>query len=224
MLNTEQIHNNKELYLDLLNSINRDGIESLSAFISSTDFFEAPASTTYHTSYEGGLCEHSLNVYSNLKKLINLYGMDELFSDDSVKIVSLLHDLSKTNFYEKYVKNEKFYNDNGSKSDDFGRYDWVSVLNYKVKDSSIRTVAGDHGFNSFFLVSKYIPMTDEEIISILNHHAGMGDSNPNRDMNSILNKYTLAFLLHLADMASCYITENTNIKKIENEQNNTEAA
>ena len=40
----------------------RDGIKCLMDWLGSTDFFEAPASTRFHGSYEGGLCQHSLNV------------------------------------------------------------------------------------------------------------------------------------------------------------------
>ena len=42
--------------------IKRDGINDLMDWLGSTDFFEAPASTRFHGSYEGGLCQHSLNV------------------------------------------------------------------------------------------------------------------------------------------------------------------
>lgn len=49
--------------------IKRDGINDLMDWLGSTDFFEAPASTRFHGSYEGGLCQHSLNVGKWLNKL-----------------------------------------------------------------------------------------------------------------------------------------------------------
>ena len=38
----------EEKFLDLLQSVNRDGMEDLINFIKKTDFFKAPASTRYH--------------------------------------------------------------------------------------------------------------------------------------------------------------------------------
>ena len=48
--------------------ITRDGADKLLDYLASPacDFFTAPASTRFHGSYEGGLCEHSLNVYDCL--------------------------------------------------------------------------------------------------------------------------------------------------------------
>lgn len=53
----------KEEFLMLLRSVNREGMDELINFIEKSDFFKAPASTRFHGSYEGGLLEHSLNVY-----------------------------------------------------------------------------------------------------------------------------------------------------------------
>ena len=41
----------KEEYLELLKSINREGIDDLIKFIESTDFFKAPASTRFHGNF-----------------------------------------------------------------------------------------------------------------------------------------------------------------------------
>ena len=58
----------KEKFIELLKSTNRDGIDKLLAWIEKSDFYKAPASTRFHGSYEGGLLEHSLNVYKVLKQ------------------------------------------------------------------------------------------------------------------------------------------------------------
>ena len=48
-------------------TITRDGIDNLMDWLENdTDFFTSPASTRYHGSYEGGLVEHSLNVFNQL--------------------------------------------------------------------------------------------------------------------------------------------------------------
>ena len=57
---------NKERFIEIFKTkIKRDGSEKLLDFLLSdaSDFFTAPASTRYHAAYEGGLVEHSLNVY-----------------------------------------------------------------------------------------------------------------------------------------------------------------
>lgn len=53
-------------YEDLLLSVKREGIENLLSFIRKSDFYTAPASTKFHSCHEGGLLEHSLNVYDCL--------------------------------------------------------------------------------------------------------------------------------------------------------------
>lgn len=60
---------NKERFIELLRSTKREGIEKLIDFLEKTDFFTAPASTRFHSSYEGGLLQHSLNVYDCLAGL-----------------------------------------------------------------------------------------------------------------------------------------------------------
>lgn len=78
---------NKERFISLLTSVKRDGIEDLLKWLEESDFYEAPASTRFHGSYKGGLLQHSLNVYDELKRL--------------------LHDLCKANLYAIEKKNRK---------------------------------------------------------------------------------------------------------------------
>ena len=66
MLDNKQIEENKNYFIALIKSIKRDDsdIDSLIDYLENkSDFFTAPASTVYHNNFEGGLCEHSLNVY-----------------------------------------------------------------------------------------------------------------------------------------------------------------
>ena len=61
----------KEEFVKILREkIKRDGIEDLINYLEKSDFFTAPASAKYHCDREGGLCEHSLNVYNRLHKII----------------------------------------------------------------------------------------------------------------------------------------------------------
>ena len=115
MITNEKIEQNKQEFISLLRTIKREGarIEELISKLENSDFFTAPASTKYHASYKGGLCQHCLNVYNNLMMLNESknIGVD----NDSIIIVSLLHDLSKMNFFEISYRNKKQYSDYGTK-------------------------------------------------------------------------------------------------------------
>ena len=86
-------------------NIKRDGLEDLLGWLQKSDFFTAPASTRYHGAYEGGLCEHSLDVYHMAKKAIAGYELE--LTEESVVVATLFHDLCKVNFYKKDVRNQK---------------------------------------------------------------------------------------------------------------------
>jgi 23S rRNA maturation-related 3'-5' exoribonuclease YhaM len=58
------IDENISRFEQLLSSVQRDGIDKLMRYIKkNTDFYKAPASTRFHLACEGGLLQHSLNVY-----------------------------------------------------------------------------------------------------------------------------------------------------------------
>ena len=48
---------------DLLLSTERTGMIGLIGYMEDAGFFSSPCSTSHHLSKEGGLAEHSLNVY-----------------------------------------------------------------------------------------------------------------------------------------------------------------
>lgn len=65
---------NKERFVSLCNDIDREGMQELMEWLEKSDFYSAPASTKFHGNYAGGLLEHSLNVYDELKRLLQIYG------------------------------------------------------------------------------------------------------------------------------------------------------
>ena len=210
MLKPEEIERNRQEFISLIKTINIPGakIDELLQDLDNSDFYFAPASTQYHNSFEGGLCLHSLNVYRHLSALVGLYAnIIPHYDQNTILIVSLLHDLSKINFYEEYTVNKKRYYEGGSKKDNLGAFDWYSETSYKVKDAKDRFLAGSHEFNSLLLIQKYIPLNVEETIAINHHHFGMSDKNPIGDLNAVANRFPLLTLLHLADMASTYLSE-----------------
>lgn len=177
----------KDKFIGLLRSINRDGIENVIDFIEKSDFFRAPASTRFHGSYEGGLMEHSLKVYEILYEKVKFAGLDT--SDETIKIVALLHDICKANFYKVDYRNAK--NQRG---------DWEKVPYYTVDD----TIPYGHGEKSVMMLTEYMKLTNEEKYSIRWH---MGFTEPKETYSTLglaFKKYPLALLLFEADLEATY--------------------
>ena len=93
----------KEKITELLLSTNREGMDKLVEHMENGGFFTAPCSTRYHLSKEGGLAEHSLNVYENALRISGGLGRPEEVLRDSLIIVSLLHDLGKMGLLERRI-------------------------------------------------------------------------------------------------------------------------
>ena len=179
----------KEKFIELLKSTNRPGIEDLISFLEKTDFFTAPASTRFHGSFEGGLVEHSLKVYEILdyKAKNNVLKLE--IPDDTIKIVSLLHDICKLNFYKVDYRNAK---------NALGEWE---KLPYHTRDD---TIPYGHGEKSVMMISEYIKLTPEEKYSIRWH---MGYTEPKELYNTIgsaYKKYPLALMMHEADLEATY--------------------
>ena len=196
---------NIERFEHLLKSTKRAGIEDLIEFIRKSDFYTAPASTRFHSCHEGGLLEHSLNVYDRLISKFN----DELWESsvevgsDSLIIAALLHDLCKSYFYGTELKNKKEYHDKGSKSDSNGRFDWVTVPSYVVDDK----IPYGHGEKSVMMIEEYIKLKPIERYAIRWH---MGFSEPKENWNTLgtaMRKYPLILALHMSDLKSTYLLE-----------------
>ena len=89
--------------------IHRKGSERLLEWLEKYDFFTAPASTRFHSAFEGGLCRHSVLVYERLRVLFanELCKGKELTSEqeETIAVVGLLHDLCKVQFYDVEMRN-----------------------------------------------------------------------------------------------------------------------
>ena len=203
------IEDNKECIISLLKKIDRDGanIDGLITKLESSDFFTAPASTKYHNSFEGGLADHVLNVYYNLKSLVERKHLQDVISEESIIICGLLHDMSKINFYEPTIRNKKIYSENGTKQDSLGRYDWVQEKHWGVIDEHNRFMYGNHEETSEFMVRYYIPLTLQESIAILHHHGGKSFDSTQQNISGLMHEYPLLVLLHVADMISTFVDE-----------------
>jgi len=202
-------------YEELLEGVSREGIQRLMDFIRESDFYTAPASTRFHGNYEGGLLEHSLNVYERLVDKTYNPIWDGVFQGvdvDSFVVVALLHDICKTYFYGKEMKNQKTYDDEKVrnaerwqvKHDNNGDFIWETVPVYIVDDK----IPYGHGEKSVMMVEEYIKLKPIEKYAIRWH---MGPYSGQQDWNTFsaaITKYPLALALFEADMEATYIVES----------------
>lgn len=181
--------NKKEQFLSLCESIQREGIRELLDWLEHSDFYTAPASTRFHGNYEGGLLEHSLNVYTELKRLMAVY--PEIKADEeSLIIIALFHDLCKVNFYEPEQRFRK---------DEAGN--WEKYWTFKINE---KFCFGGHGSKSVFIVQSFIKLKPVEAVAI-NCHMSAWDGN--KDVSNAFERYPLAWLLHVADESATYVLE-----------------
>lgn len=181
-------------------NIERDGIDNLMEWVEhETDFFTAPASTRYRGSYEGGLVEHSLNVYDRLVwEMENTVGAGwhEIYSPESIAIIALFHDLCKI---DRYIITEKWRKDENG--------DWEAYEAYEYNKEKAEM---GHGAQSVFYLQKFIQLTELEAQAIF-WHMGAYDISPYATLAACSETFKwnpLAFLTHRADMAATYVTEN----------------
>lgn len=187
---------NREKFIEIFRStVKREGADRLLDYlIEKTDFFTAPASTRFHGAYEGGLLEHSLNVYECLCDFVkrprfrDTYGF--VFDEESLAIAALLHDICKTNFYKTEMRNVK---KNGV---------WESVPYYTIED----TLPYGHGEKSVYIISGFLKLTRDEAFAI-RYHMGFSGTEDANQVGKALEMFPLAFALCVADMEASYYME-----------------
>lgn len=189
----------REEFISVYNeNIKRKGADKLLQYLESesSDFFTAPSSTRYHGSHEGGLLEHSLNVYYCLKDYLtrqrtkDVYNMN--FSDETVAVVSLLHDLCKVNFYTVDYRNAK--NANGV---------WEKVPYYTINDK----LPYGHGEKSVYIISGFMRLSREEAFAI-RYHMGFSGIEDKNSIGKAFEMFPLAFAVSVADMEATYYLES----------------
>ena len=182
-------------------NIKREGADKLLDYLTnSSDFFTAPASGRRHSSYEGGLVAHSLNVFNRFKKKIIMeYGEDyaNIITDESIAIIALLHDLCKAEFYKLGSRNVK--------NEQTGQ--WEKVPFYSIEDK----FPFGHGEKSVFLIERFMRLKVDEAIAIRWHMGGFDDAARGGSfaINNAFEKYPLLVKLHIADIEATYLMENT---------------
>ncbi len=188
----------KERFIEVFHQyIHREGADKVLEYLcsKSSDFFTAPASTRFHGAYEGGLVEHSLNVFDCLRHYLDrprmkeTYGLD--YSEESIAIVSLLHDVCKINCYKPGTRNVK---------DEHGV--WHTVPTYEYEDK----LPYGHGEKSVYILSGYMRLTREEAFAI-RYHMGFAGTEDSRNVGNAFEMFPLSFALSVADMEATYYVE-----------------
>lgn len=178
-------------------NIKREGADKLLEYLTKSDFFTAPASTRFHSSFEGGLVTHSVKVYERFKKIIiSEYGdnYNEVITDESIAIIALLHDVCKVDNYVLDYRNQKI---DGQ---------WVQVPYYTTNNS----LPYGHGEKSVYIINGFIRLTREEAMAI-NWHMGAHDARAQAagyDLKEAFTRFPVALLFHVADMETSYLDEN----------------
>ena len=149
----------KSEFISLLRSTERDGVENLIDYLENkSDFFTAPAASKFHNNFEGGLCEHSLNVYRNFTGLLQMKNVE--LDEKSIIITSLLHDLCKCNYYLKEERNRKV---DGV---------WETYTQWTTNKSPALPLP--HASRSIKMIKSYIPLKFIEELTIFYHMGPYG--------------------------------------------------
>lgn len=167
--------------------------DKLKAFLVDIGFYTAPCSGSNHLCREGGLAEHSFNVYRYMRGLHFVWDMHSTgVYQDSVFKVSILHDVGKCgdfgkpNYIPKYV--------NSKKKDENGEYikELSKASPYETNKDLLYL---PHEVRSIILCRKHgIPLTEEEEHAIFFHNGKYVPSG--RDWNET----PLSMALHFADL------------------------
>lgn len=179
----------------------REGIEDLISFMEDIGYFTAPASGGNHSHKEGGLAEHSWNVYNIARGMNaaltagrNVKPMDRA----TIAIAALLHDLGKCGDYGKpmYVPNIL---KSGKPSE------------AKPYKRNPELLALDHATRSIKLATLYIDLTEDEEFAI-RYHDGLYET-ANYGVKG--HETELYMILHWADLWSAKILEGENNMEVE---------
>lgn len=108
----------KTIIISLLSDVNREGIGNVIAYLHQSNYFTAHCH--HHHRHEGGLAEHSLGVYQEMRALA-----PEL-PDESCRIVALFHDICTSHLsgYDTVANHH-----HGQRSADL-----LDVLGFKLHD------------------------------------------------------------------------------------------
>ena len=133
---------------------------------------------------------HCLKDYLARARCLSEYNMN--YSDETIALVALLHDVCKINCYHKYLRNVK---------NEEGIWEQVAAFNFEDPEPF------GHGEKSVFLISKFLRLTNEEAYAI-RFHMGFSEEGSGRNAGRAFEKYPLALALNVADMEASYYVDD----------------
>ncbi len=171
MTNKKLLEDYIRLYLS-----DRCNVEDVLTFLEDNGFYSAWASTSYHCNYEGGLCEHTLNVINYALKLAGEF--DSKVSHESLVLCAMCHDWGKMNYYVPNLLKSG------------------NVSGTKPKKIDPTLMIKNHAMRSLNMASKFFNLTESEKVCILSHDGFF--ENANREY--MLGLDELLYLVHSADL------------------------
>lgn len=161
------------------------------SWLEGTDFFRAPASTSFHAAYEGGLFDHSLNVADCLIRF-QLFGVSQSWKrKDSPVIVGILHDATK-----------------------IGAYSYVQDMNPSTGDidcfwihNPYQKITGVHGEDSVNKIKEHMELTEEEAFCIRWHMGAYEGQQSWSAYDEAIKAYPNVLWTHTADMVASKLIE-----------------
>lgn len=186
----------REKIQKLLLSTKRDGIKTLLVWMDLNGFYSSPCSTQHHLCKEGGLAEHSLNVYEVASKIHMMFPQYFDVAYDSIIIAALLHDIGKVGQFGKQLYVENYL----SKTDKEGNPVRSTAKPY-ITNAELFNVP--HEIRSLSIIDRHIDLTEDEQFAILYHNGMYGD------LKYQLNgkETPLYLLIHTADMIASRLIE-----------------
>lgn len=194
----------KEKIIELLMGTGRAGMDKLVQYMEECGFFQAPCSTRFHLAKEGGLAEHSYNVYRVAKDLSFLLQENgeplAKETEDAIIICSLLHDLGKAGQFGKPGYVPKMCKGRATKANPNPEPYQSPTQPY---ESNSELLCVDHEIRSIQIAAQFIALTEEENWAILMHNGMYGSFR-----YQLQGKETpLYLLIHTADMWASRVLE-----------------
>jgi len=165
-------------------------------YLENEGFFTAPASTKYHGAYEGGLYDHSAKVFERLAKLTVDNNL-EWERPESPFIIGMFHDLCKCDQYKKVYDETEYV----------AGANHMLVPNDKFHyEYNTNTILKGHGSKSVIILSRFITLTEEELLCI-RFHMGAYEKEEWSEFDMAIRKYPNVLWTHTADMLASKVDD-----------------
>lgn len=188
----QEIQELQDKIIERLRSVKRDGMDELIKYlVEKTDYFTAPASTKFHSNFDGGLAFHSNNVVELLMQKNQQYKLG--LSNDTIYLTGYLHDLCKCNLYEKTMRLKK--------DEITGK--WIGYAAYEIDEK----IPLGHGEKSVILVQQFVKLSLEECLMIRWHMGAYNPKEEYRDYNKAIEMYKSVLAFSNADAEASHFLE-----------------